>query len=63
MCSYKVARRSDDFKAGGDLDIIEYVPWQSMEAIGKAAAQAANGKVVELWDGTRLIVRLPKDET
>jgi hypothetical protein len=33
------------------------------EAIGKAAAQAANGKVVELWDGTRLIVRLPKDET
>ena len=33
------------------------------EAIGKAAAQAADGKVVELWDGKRLIVRLPKDET
>ena len=32
------------------------------EAIGKAA-QAANGKVVELWDGKRLIVRFPKDET
>ena len=32
------------------------------EAIGKAA-QAANGKVVELWDGRRFIVRFPKDET
>ena len=32
------------------------------EAIGKAA-QAANGKVVELWDGKRLIVRFPKDQT
>jgi hypothetical protein len=32
------------------------------EAIGKAA-QAANGKIVELWSGPRLIVRFPKDET
>jgi hypothetical protein len=31
------------------------------EAIGKAA-QAANGKAVELWEGARLIVRFPQHE-
>jgi hypothetical protein len=31
------------------------------EAIGKAA-QLANGKSVELWEGARFIVRFPSDE-
>jgi hypothetical protein len=39
-------------------DVVECADDQ--EAIGKAA-QAANGKAVELWNGPRLIVRFPRD--
>ena len=61
MPHYRIYVVADDGHISGPPHVIECADEQ--EAIGKAAAQAANGKVVELWDGTRLIVRLPKDET
>ena len=59
MPHYRVYFVADDGHISGPPQVIECADEQ--EAIGKAA-QAANGKVVELWDGKRLIVRFPKDE-
>jgi hypothetical protein len=60
MPHYRVYFVADDGHISGPPHVIECADEQ--EAIGKAA-QAANGKVVELWDGKRFIVRFPKDET
>ena len=59
MPYYRVYFVADDGHISGPPHVIECADEQ--EAIGKAA-QAANGKVAELWDGKRLIVRFPKDQ-
>jgi len=59
MPHYRIYYTEDDSHITIPPQIIECADDQ--EAICQAA-QAANGKAVELWEGSRLIVRFPKDE-
>jgi hypothetical protein len=60
MASYRIYHLGDGDHISTPPVIIESADEQ--EAIGRAA-QAANCKAVELWDGARLIVRFPSDAT
>jgi hypothetical protein len=55
---YRIHHIGRDGHHSTPADIVECADEQ--EAIGKSA-QAANGKAVELWQGSRLIVRFPQD--
>jgi hypothetical protein len=59
MPAYRVYAISKQGRISGPPDIIEC--GDDQEAIGKAAL-LTNGKSVELWEGSRLIVRFPSDE-
>jgi hypothetical protein len=56
---YRVYVLSDDGHISGPPHVIECEDDQ--EAVGRAA-QYTNGRTVELWNGSRLIARFPKDE-
>jgi hypothetical protein len=58
MPQYRIYYTDRDGLHSVPPDVVECADDQ--EAIGKAA-QAANGKAVELWNGPRLIVRFPRD--
>jgi hypothetical protein len=59
MPAYRIYVLTTDGHIAGPPQVIERENEQ--EAIGKAA-QLANGKAVELWEGARLIARFPGDE-
>jgi hypothetical protein len=59
MPIYRIYHLADGSHIATPPDVIDCADEQ--EAIGKAA-QAANGKAVELWEGARFIVRFPSDE-
>jgi hypothetical protein len=59
MPIYRIYHLADGSHIPTPPDVIDCADEQ--EAIGKAA-QAANGKAVELWEGARFIVRFPSDE-
>jgi len=58
MPPYRIYYTDRDGHHSVPSDVVECADDQ--EAIGKAA-QAANGKAVEPWNGSRLIVRFPRD--
>jgi hypothetical protein len=59
MPQYRIYYVDTDGHNSAPPDVVECADDQ--EGIGKAA-QATNGKAVELWDGARFIVRFPRDE-
>jgi hypothetical protein len=59
MPHYRVYTTTTDGHVTAPATVVECTDDQ--EAIGKAA-NLANGKSVELWEGARLIVRFPGDE-
>ena len=59
MPHYRVYVTTPDGHVTAPATVLECTDDQ--EAIGKAA-QLANGRSVELWEGARLIVRFPSDE-
>jgi hypothetical protein len=59
MSQYRIYYVDTDGHNSAPPDVVECADDQ--EGIGKAA-QATNGKAVELWDGARFIVRFPRDE-
>jgi hypothetical protein len=58
MPQYRIYYIEPDGHNSTPPDVVECADEQ--EAIGKAA-QAANGKAVELWNGPHLIMRFPRD--
>jgi len=58
MPQYRIYFTDGDGHVSVPPDVVECADDQ--EAIGKAA-QASNGKAVELWNGSRFIVRFPRD--
>jgi hypothetical protein len=59
MAHYRVYTTTTDGHVTAPPTVIECADDQ--EAIGKAA-QLANGKSVELWEGARFIMRFPSNE-
>jgi hypothetical protein len=58
MPTYRIYTIGRDRRVSGPAEFVECADDQ--EAIRKAQ-QAVNGYDVELWDGPRLVVRLPHD--
>ena len=60
MPYYRIYRTTPDGHIVGPPVIVDCADDQ--EAIGKAS-QVADGRTVELWQGARLILRLPMDRS